>query len=362
RWTIAYKYPASQETTKLEDIILQVGRIGTITPVAVLTPVNIGGVTVSRATLHNADEIARKDIRVGDTVFVERSGEVIPEIIKPVIEKRTGKEKIFKMPENCPACGSKIVRQGGEVAWRCENLQCPPQVQRRIGHFVSRNAMDIEGLGGKVIAQLIDAGLIDDFADLYELKREKLLKLERMADKSVDNLLRAIEESKNREFFRALFAIGIRYVGIHAAKLLADHFPSIDKLKEAGLEEINAISEIGPVIARSVVEFFENPKNLKIIERLKKAGVCLVGTPPEAESLPLSGKTFVLTGNLAGFSRIEATELIESLGGRISSSVSKNTDYVVAGESPGSKYDKAQKLGVPIINEEEFKKFLKSAE
>ncbi len=357
RWTIAYKYPASQATTKLEDIILQVGRIGTITPVAVLTPVNIGGVTVSRATLHNSDEILRKDIRIGDTVFVERSGEVIPEIVKPVIENRTGREKTFKMPENCPSCGSKLVKHKGKVAWRCENLQCPAQINLRIEHFVSRNAMDIEGLGKKVIAQLVEANLINDFTDLYWLKKEELLKLERMADKSADNLLQAIEESKTRDFFRALFAIGIRYVGIHAAKLLANHFPSINKLKETGFEEINAIPEIGTVIAKSVVGFFENPDSLKIIERLKKAGICLVGTRPDV-SLPLSDKTFVLTGSLSDFSRIKATELIESLGGRVTSSISKNTDYLLVGASPGSKYDKANKLGVPIINEEEFKKLI----
>ena len=359
RWAIAYKYPASQATTKLEQITLQVGRTGIITPVATLTPVNIGGVTISRATLHNADEIARKDIRVGDTVFVERSGEVIPEVIKPVVEKRTGKEKVFKMPENCPACGSSLVRKERESAWRCENLQCSPQVQRRIEHFVSRNAMDIEGLGEKVIAQLIDAGLIKDFTDLYWLKREELLKLDRMADKSCDNLLKAIEKSKDREFFRVIFAIGIRFVGIHSAKLLASHFPSIDRLKDASFEEINAVPEIGPVIARSVVEFLGNPKNLRAIERLKKSHVCLEAEVGATHKLPLQSKTFVLTGSLRDFSRTDATRTIESLGGKVSSSVSKNTNYVVAGESPGSKLDKAKKLEILIIDEEEFKKLVK---
>lgn len=360
RWTIAYKYPAAQVTTKLEDIVLQVGRTGTITPVAVLTPVGLGGVTVSRATLHNADEIARKDIRKGDVVFVERGGEVIPEVVKPVVEKRTGKEKPFKMSKNCPACGSKLVRYEGEVAWRCENLSCPPQVQRRIEHFVGRNAMDIEGLGIKVIAQLIDEGFIQDFTDIYWLKerRQELIGLERMGEKSVDNLLNAIEGSKARDFFRVLFAIGIRYVGIHAAKLLADNFQSIDKLKEASFEEINAVPEIGPVIAESVVNFFKEPGNLGMIERLREAGVCLAAEVGEEVPKPLSGKTFVLTGSLSEFSRADATRAIESLGGRVSSSVSKNTDYVVAGESPGSKYEKAKKLGVRIIVEEEFEKLL----
>ena len=359
RWAIAYKFPALQVTTKLENIILQVGRTGTVTPVAILTPIKLAGSTISRATLHNADEIARKDIRIGDTVFIEKGGEVIPEVIKPVTEKRTGKERPFKMPERCPVCGSKLARYEGEVAWRCENVQCPAQVQRRIEHFVQRNAMDIEGLGDKVIAQLIETKLIKDFTDLYELKRDSLLKLERMADKSVNNLLTAIEGSKARDFYRVLFAIGIRYVGIHAAKLLAEKFPSIDKLKEATFNEINSVPEIGPVIAQSVVDFFKDSKNLNLIERLRKAGVCLESVVAPFRVRPLLGKTFVLTGTLQGFTRDEATMLIESLGGTVSSSVSKNTDYVVAGESPGSKYEKAQKLGVKIVGEEEFKELVK---
>jgi DNA ligase (NAD+) len=357
RWMIAYKYPAAQVTTKLKEIKLQVGRTGTITPVAILVPVKIGGVTVSRATLHNADEIKRKDIRIGDTVFVARGGEVIPEIIKPVPENRTGEEKVFKMPENCPACGSKLVKYKDEVAWRCENINCPPQIERRISYFASRNAMDIEGLGPKVVAQLIKANLIRDFTDIYYLKREDLLGLERMAEKSVDNLLNAIEASKNREFYRVLFAIGIKYVGMRASKLLADKFKDIDGLKKASFEDINAIPEIGPVIAESVTKFFKDQNNLRIIERLRKAGVCLAAKEAKTPQ-SLSGKTFVLTGSLASFSRTEATKAIEKLGGRVSSSVSKKTDYVVVGESPGSKYEKAKELGIPIINEEEFKKLL----
>ena len=360
RWAIAYKFPALQVTTKLENIILQVGRTGTITPVAILTPVKLSGSTISRATLHNADEIARKDIRVGDTVFIEKGGEVIPEVVKPVIEKRTGKEKPFKMPSTCPVCESKLVRYEGEVAWRCENMRCPAQVQRRIEHFVQRNAMDIEGLGGKVIAQLIEARLIKDFTDIYYLKRENLLKLERMADKSVDNLLDAIEKSKTCDFHRVLFAIGIRYVGIHAAKLLAEKINSIDKLKEASFEDISSIPEIGPVVAQSVVDFFKDPKNLKVLKKLRKAEVNLkTAVVAPFRMRPLTGKTFVLTGTLVSFTRDETTRLIESLGGRVSSSVSKKTDYVVAGESTGSKYDKAQKLGVSTIDEKEFKELLK---
>lgn len=355
RYAIAYKFPALQVTTKLENIILQVGRTGTVTPVAVLTPVRLAGSTISRATLHNADEIARKDIRVGDTVFIKKGGEVIPEVVKPVVEKRTGREKIFKMPKTCPVCGNELVRYEGEVAWLCENLRCSAQVQRRIEHFVHRNAMDIEGLGEKVIKQLIDAKLISDFTDLYFLKRDALLQLERMADKSVDNLLNAIEGSKGREFFRVLFAIGIRYVGIYAAKLLTEKFHSIDQLKEATFDEINSIPGIGPVIAQSIVDFFKDSNNLKVIERLRKAGVCLESKVKKGAPKPLAGKIFVLTGTLSSFTREEATELIESLGGRVSSSVSKNTDYVVAGDSPGSKYTKAKELGVKIIDEEKFK-------
>lgn len=358
RWSIAYKFPAIQATTKLEDIKLQVGRTGIVTPVAVLTPIRLSGSTISRATLHNADEIARKDIRIGDTVFIEKGGEVIPEVVKPVIEKRTGKEKKFQMPKRCPVCNSKLVRYEGEVAWRCENLQCLAQVQRRIEYFVSRNAMDIEGLGYKVVKQLLDAGLIQDFTDLYYLKREKLLALERMGEKSVDNLVDAIEASKNRDFHRVLFAMGIKYIGSRAAKLLAEKFLSVDRLKQATFEEINSIPAIGPVIAESVVKFFKNPKNRQIINKLRKAGVRLEQEVKESVPEPLAGKTFVLTGTLSGYTRDEAAELIESLGGRVGSSVSKNTDYVLAGESPGSKYDKAKQLGVPIIGEEEFKKLL----
>jgi DNA ligase (NAD+) len=359
RWAIAYKYPAVQVTTRLENIVLQIGRTGAVTPAAVLTPVNVGGVTVSRATLHNADEIKRKDIRIGDIVFIERAGEVIPEVIKPILEKRTGKERRFRMPKNCPACGTPLVRYEGEVAWRCENLSCPPQVERRIEHFASRDAMDIEGLGPKAVAQLIDAKLIKDFADLYYLEKDKLLKLERTGDKSVDNLLHSIEESKTRDFHRVLFAIGIRYVGSNAAKLLSQNFASMDELRKDPQEQINSIDGIGPVIAEAVVQFFKNPENIRTIERLQKAGICMASKADGRIGKPLSGKTFVLTGSLTGFSRGKATKAVESLGGSVSSSVSKKTSYVVAGDSPGSKYDKAKKLDVPIIDEDEFKEMVK---
>ncbi|HID93661.1 MAG TPA: NAD-dependent DNA ligase LigA, partial [bacterium (Candidatus Stahlbacteria)] len=325
RWAVAYKFPAEQVTTKLEDIVLQVGRTGVITPVAVLTPVRLSGSTISRATLHNQDEIKRKDIRIGDTVFIEKGGEVIPEVVKVVPEKRTGKEKPFKMPEYCPACGSKLVQYEGEVAVRCENIRCPPQVRRRIEHFVSRNAMDIEGLGEKVVDQLVNAGLIEDVGDLYYLKKEELLQLERMAEKSATNLLNAIEKSKERDFARVIFAIGIRNVGIHAAKLLAQHFTSIDSLKNASFDELRQIPEIGPVIAQSVINFFKDKENLKVIGKLRKAGVRLEAAKPKIPAVErkLEGKTFVLTGTLKSFTREEAKEKIEILGGRVSSSVSK---------------------------------------
>jgi DNA ligase (NAD+) len=358
RWAIAYKFPAEQATTKLKDIILQVGRTGTITPVAVLESVKLSGSTISRATLHNQDEIARKDIRIGDTVFIEKGGEVIPEVVKPLIEKRTGKEKPFKLPDRCPICGSKLVRYEGEVAVRCENVRCPAQVRGRIEHFASRNAMDIEGLGIKLVHQLVDEGLLQDYGDIYRLEKESLLKLERMGEKSAQNLLNAINESKKRDFYRVLFAIGIRNVGIHAARLLAENFPSISKLQRAKYEEIREIKEIGPVIAESVAKFFQDPENRKVIEKLKNAGVNFGGRKKEKGEKPLSGKTFVLTGGLKGFTRDEAREAIERLGGRVTSSVSKNTDYVIVGESPGSKYQKAKELNLKLLNEEEFKSLI----
>ena len=354
RWAIAYKYPAEQATTRVVDIVPQVGRTGIITPVAVLEPVFLSGSTISRATLHNADEIARKDIRIGDNVFIEKGGEVIPEVIKSIPEARTGKEKVFEMPERCPSCGSKIVRYEGEIAYRCINAGCPSQVKGRIIHFAARNAMDIEGFGEKLVNVLVDKELVKNYADIYFLKKEDLLPLERMAEKSVNNLLNAIEESKGRSFDRVLFALGIREIGSHTAKLLASHFQIMKRLQNAKYEELLQISEIGPAAAESIIKFFSDHENRMIIKRLKEAGVNMGKEEKKETPKPLFGKTFVLTGTLSKYARDDVTRLIENLGGRVSSSVSSNTDFVVVGESPGSKYEKAKELGVKTISEEEF--------
>ncbi|MEA3432044.1 MAG: NAD-dependent DNA ligase LigA [candidate division WOR-3 bacterium] len=354
RWAIAYKYPAEQATTRVVDIVPQVGRTGIITPVAVLEPVFLSGSTISRATLHNADEIARKDIRIGDNVFIEKGGEVIPEVIKSIPEARTGKEKVFEMPERCPSCGSKIVRYEGEIAYRCINAGCPSQVKGRIIHFAARNAMDIESFGEKLVNTLVDKELVKNYADIYFLKKEDLLSLERIAEKSVNNLLNAIEESKGRSFDRVLFALGIREIGSHTAKLLASHFQTMKRLQNAKYEELLQISEIGPAAAESIIKFFSDHENRMIIKRLKEAGVNMGKEEKKETPKPLFSKTFVLTGKLSKYARDDVTRLIENLGGRVSSSVSSNTDFVVVGESPGSKYEKAKELGVKTISEEEF--------
>lgn len=358
RWAVAYKYPAKQASTKIIDIKLQVGRTGTITPVAIFNPVSVSGSTISRATLHNEDEIRRKDIRIGDTVLIEKGGEVIPKVVKVVKEKRTGKEKQFKMPENCPVCGNKIVRYKGEVAWRCININCPAQIKGRILHFVSRNAMNIEGFGEAIVEQLVNKGIVKDIADIYQLKKEQLMNLDRMGAKSSENLLNAIEKSKEREFARKIFALGIRFVGIYTARLLASHFSSIEEMKNASYEVFSSIEGIGDITSQSLVDFFKNPKNLQLIKKLEDAGINFKKEKEEKEKLPLKGKIFVFTGALKNFTRDEASEIIRKLGGNIASSVSKKVDYVVVGESPGSKYQKAMKLGVKIINEEIFQKLI----
>lgn len=361
KWAIAYKFPATEVTTILEDILLQVGRTGIITPVARLKPILLAGSTISRATLHNADEISRKDIRIGDTVFIKKGGEVIPEVIKPVTENRTGKEKIFKMPDNCPVCKEKLVKYENEVAWRCENLQCPAQTQRRIEYFVSKNAMSIEDLGEKVVSRLMDAGFIKNAVDIYKLKdrRAELIELDRMGEKSVDNLLAEIEKSKNIELEHLIFALGIRHIGVHTAKLLAKSFTGIDELKSATLEELTEIREIGEIVAKAIIDFFKSEENCEIIEELRKAGVKLYRDKKVSIGEKFTNKTFVLTGTLAGFTRDEVTEIIEKEGGRVSSSVSAKTNFVLAGEATGSKYDKAKKLGVKIITEEEFREMIR---
>ncbi len=362
RWAIAYKFPAQQTTTKVCDIIVQVGRTGALTPVALLDPVKISGSVVQRATLHNEDEIKRKDVRIGDTVLVQRAGEVIPEVVKVIKEKRIGQEKEFVMPSECPVCGSKVFRPEGEVVSRCNSLSCPAQIKERIRHFASRDAMDIEGLGPAIIDQLVEEELIRDISDLYFLKRDDLISLERMAEKSADNLLVAIEKSKKKSLAHLIYGLGIRYVGVHTSEVITRYYPTLDKFGKANLEELIEINEIGPRIAESIVLFFKEKGNLDIIEKLRRAGLNFgqeeEGTKKEKEARPLSGKQFVLTGTLKEFTRTQVKEIISKLGGRVTGSVSKKTDYVVAGEGPGSKYQKAQKIGVPIINEEEFKKII----
>ena len=363
RWAVAYKFKARQETTRVKDIIVGVGRTGALTPVAILEPVEVGGVTVERATLHNQDEVDRKDVRVGDTVVVQRAGDVIPEVVMVIKEKRTGSEKPFRLPEKCPLCGSAVVKEG--AIHRCTGgLSCPAQLKEGIRHFAAKRAMNIEGLGDKHIDQFVEKGVIKDVADLYSLKKEDIAELERWADKSAQNLLDQIEKSKDTTLARMIYALGIRQVGEHMAKVLANNFGSLDELMKASYDNLMEIHEIGPETAESIVTFLKEGHNRNVIEKLKRAGVKSPLTPLFQRGvrgdLRFKGKQFVLTGTLSGFTRGEAKELIESLGGRITSSVSKNTDYVIAGAEPGSKYDKAVELGIKILNEEEFKDLLVS--
>jgi len=337
-----------------------VGSTGAITPVAELEEVTISGSVVKRATLHNEDEIGRKDIRIGDTVLIQKAGEVIPEVVKVIKEKRKGGEEKFDMPIICPTCGEKIFRPEGEVVSRCINPACPDQVRGRIRHFASRNAMDIEGLGPAIIAQLVGEDLIKDISGLYSLKRDDLVSLERMAEKSADNLLDAIKESKKKSLANLIYGLEIRYVGVHTSEVITRYYPTLDKFKKASLEELIEINEIGPKIAESIILFFKEKGNLAIIEKLRRAGLNFgqeeEKTREEKGAQILAEKQFVLTGTLKDFTRSQAKETIIELGGRVTGSVSKKTDYVVAGEDPGSKCQKAQELGVTIINEEEFKK------
>ena len=354
RWAIAYKFAAKQEITQILDIIAQVGRTGALTPVAKMAPVRVGGVEVRRATLHNQDEIDRKDIRIGDWVVIQRAGDVIPEVVKVIDSKRSGEEQKYKLPETCPSCGGPVVRLESEAVHRCQNLACPAQIKEHIFHFASRRAMDIDGLGEKIIDQLVEKRLVKDVADLYYLTKDQLSGLERMADKSGQNVIDAIRESRERGLERLLFALGIRFVGEHVARVLVNAFSSIEKLKKATVLELMTVHEIGPQVASSVFYFFMQDENIRTLERLKNAGVSF-----EPMELPRSdvfaGKTFVFTGTLLFFTRNEAQEIVESLGGRAASSVSKNTDYVVVGANPGSKAEKARQLGVSMISEEEFK-------
>lgn len=361
RWAIAFKFPPRQAITRVAAIQLQVGRTGAITPVALLDPVEVSGVTVSRASLHNWDEIARLDVRIGDQVVVERAGDVIPDIVQVLVEMRNGSEVCVPLPESCPECGSPVSKLEGEVIPRCQGLACPAQLKESLIHFASRNAMDIDGLGERYIDQLLSLGLVTSVADLYKLTQKDLFRFERMGEKLADNLLVAIEQSKSSPLPRLLFGLGIRHVGVHLAKILAQQFGSLPALERASLDDLRAIHEVGPQVAQSVVNFFASRRNREILDQLLAAGVA-----PQVEVKrsggPLAGKIFVFTGAMSRFGRKEAQELVESHGGRASGSVSKKTDYVVAGEEAGSKLEKARELGVTVLSEEEFEQLLKGLE
>jgi DNA ligase (NAD+) len=365
RWAIAYKFPAREATTTLNDIIVNVGRTGVIKPEAVLEPVHIGGVTVSQATLHNEDYIRERDIRIGDRVVVKRAGDVIPQVVRPVIEARTGDEQPWSFPDRCPACGSEIVRIDGEADYYCLTTDCPAQFIRLVEHFVSRNAMDIEGLGEKVAIQLVEEELVETLADLYRLSVHDLVGLERFAEKSAQNLVDAIEASKDRPLSRVLFALGIRHVGQTIAELIVREYASLDALEGASVDDLESIGGIGTVIAESVVDWFKLPHNLDLIQNLKSEGVnterkAFEAPDGEATDAPVAGRTFVLTGSLPTLTRSEAKRLIQKAGGRVTSSVSGNTDYLVVGENPGSKYDEASERGISMLDEDDLRTLVAS--
>jgi DNA ligase (NAD+) len=361
RWAIAYKFEAIQETTRVLDIRVQVGRTGALTPVAVLEPVNVAGVTVSRASLHNEDEIRRKDIRIGDWVFVQRAGDVIPEVVKSIPEKRTGRETVFTMPANCPVCNTQAYTDESEAVTRCPNTDCPAQVKERIRHFAAKRAFDIDGLGVKLADQLVEKGIVKSAADIFDLTVDTLSSLDRMGQKSAENLVSAIERQKEIPLHRFLYALGIRHAGETASKLLAQRFRSVEALAAAGAEQIIEIEGIGPEIAESVVRFFRVDENRNMIRRMKQNGVRPIQpADPSAAAVrsDIAEKTFVLTGRLSTMSRKEAKEQIEALGGKVTGSVSRKTDYVVAGAEPGSKLDQAEALGVTTLDETSFQKLL----
>lgn len=360
RWATAYKYPPEQAETTLEDIDWRVGRTGVLTPTAVLTPVKLSGSVISRATLHNEDFIRTKDIRIGDRVIINKAGEIIPEVLRVVVEKRTGDEKEVEIPSVCPECGWRVERQGEEAAIRCTNPHCPALGREGLIHFVSRDAMNIDGCGPSVINALLDAGLVRDAADLYSLRKEDLLKLERMGEKSADNLLAALDESKKNELDKLLFALGIRHVGAKVARILATEFGSMEKLQQAQPEELAQIRDIGDKIAESAVTWLNVPANIDLVERLAAAGLTMTFTPPASqEDNPFFGKTLVFTGTMPTLGRAEAKTMAQDVGAKVSGSVSKKTDYVIAGAEAGSKLEKAQQLGVTVIDEAEFLRLLK---
>ncbi len=363
RWAVAYKFPAERQKTKILDIRVQVGRTGVLTPLAELATVRIAGSNVSRATLHNMDYIADKDIRIGDTAVIEKAGDIIPAVVEVIKDERDGSERRFEMPAVCPECGAPVFREEGEAAYRCTGISCQAQRLRNVIHFVSKPAMDIEGAGPALVEQLLSAGMIRDAADLYTLSVQEVAALDKMGDKSAQNLMAALEKSKTNPLYRLINALGIRHIGEKGAKLLAARFKTMDALAKATEEELTDIDEIGGIMAKAVVDFFSEEQNRDFLARLKAAGVnCVDDTPEEDGELPFAGQTFVLTGTLARYKRSEASAIIERLGGKTSSSVSKKTAYVLAGEEAGSKLDKANKLGVRVISEEEFEEMVRRAE
>ena len=357
RWALAHKFKPKQETTVVLDIIPQVGRTGAITPVAILEPVRVGGIEIGRATLHNQDEIDKKDVRIGDTVIVQRAGDVIPEVVKVVESRRTGGEVRYTIPATCRVCGADVVRLEHEAAHRCIGLSCPAQLKGRIKHFASKRAMDIDGLGDKLVAQLVDKGMVKDIADLYRLSKEDLVGLERMADKSAENILNAIAGSKRKPLARFIYALGIRHVGGHLAEGLARGLKSLNNFIGVTEEKLLSIREVGPEVAQSVVRFFGDRRNREVLEKLRESGVTIAG-PDTGTMITLNGLTFVFTGSLESFTRDEARDLVESLGGRTALGVSKKVDYVVAGSDPGSKYEKAKELGITVLTEQQFREMV----
>jgi len=359
KWAVAYKYPPEKKETKLKDIICQVGRTGVITPMAILEPVKVAGSTISKTTLHNEDFIKEKGLKIGDTVIIQKAGDVIPEIVGVNENKRTGKEKDFEMPKVCPVCGAPAVREQGEVAIRCTGIECPAKLFRNLVHFASREAMNIDGLGESIIAQLLEKGLIQNISDIYYLKFEDIASLKKNGTKFAQNLIDSIEKSKQNELYRLITAFGIRHVGVKAAKILAKEYKSIDNLAGADLESLSQVEEVGPIVANSIREFFINEQTIDLIEKLKKANVNTEDVKDENIDNRFENKTFVLTGSLEKYSRTEAEEIIEKFGGKTSGSVSKKVTYVLAGENAGSKLTKAESLGVTIITEEDFENMIK---
>ena len=360
KWAVAYKYPPEQKETKLKDIVCQVGRTGAITPMAILEPVVVAGSKISKTTLHNEDFIKQKDIRIGDTVVIQKAGDVIPEVVEVKKDKRTGKEKKFKMPTTCPVCGAQVIREDGEVAWYCNGIECPAKLYRGIIHFASREAMDIVGLGETIIEELINRGLISNITDIYKLTLEDIASLKKNGQKFAQNLLNSIEASKHRDLYRLINALGIRHVGVKTAKLLAKTYGTMDKLMEASYESLCIREEVGKIIAKSVYEFFRENQTMDLINKLKEYGINMEAEVNEEMDDRFAGQIFVLTGTLEKYSRDEASEIIEKFGGKTSGTVSKKTTYVLAGESAGSKLKKAQDLGVKIITEQEFEEMVKN--